>query len=240
MQNFLNRIDFDASDYLSSILYSFSIEENFEETLFDSLNKITFEIAQVADTIEDEVARLQNYASLEEDILLEHLESYNEKLTVVGQSVDEVKQSFDKASIGAIRIGSKLSTSEIERVRIEYAIELLEFIDFFEAESEVSYEKLECMDALQLRDMLPYKLKNEDWGVISKVFDFYSWLILFVVFIRCLLLLFVIKTLITKTIIKVLNDLKKIVYEINSNDVTTAQVLLSFYILKYISNIYHI
>jgi hypothetical protein len=186
----LNSFNFDATAYLGSQISSISIDAaDPEEKLFALFDELTNNLTELSQDIENDVLQLQEYAHHTESLLLLELESHAEKLDQVSEAVDNVKVNFDKASEGAVRVGTRLSTSEKERQQIETSVELLGFIKAFETAPDDLYQDVKSMNSKQLKESLPLGMKNESWGTISKI----------------------------------LHDLRKILFEINSEDVMQAQ-----------------
>jgi hypothetical protein len=84
-------------------------------------------------------------------------------------NVMKVKKNFEKASIGAVRIGSRLAATERERGQIESAIWTMDLIKTFEESPIAMYSELSAVDGKQLLVALPLCLSTKSWGDISQV-----------------------------------------------------------------------
>lgn len=163
---------FDPSKYLSHEMNKVIHDPyELEKQLFDLFDSNCNNYTVLSQQIEDEVIELQESASLTESILLEELEEHAEKLSIVGDAVDDVKLNFDKASEGALRIGGRLGISEKEKNLIENGIELLGYITLFEKAGAEYYNSIASMSSEQLRRKLPEGIKDCSWGRISKVLN---------------------------------------------------------------------
>ncbi len=186
----LNSFNFDVTSYLGAQIGSIAIDAVDPETkLYSLFDQLTNNLTELSQDIEDDVSQLQEYAHHTESLLLIELESHAEKLNAVGDEVDTVRLNFDQASEGAVRVGTRLASSEKERQQIETSMELLGYIKSFETAPEELYADIKSMNSKQLRETLPAGMKNENWGAISKI----------------------------------LHDLRKILFEINSEEVMVAQ-----------------
>lgn len=166
----LGAFNFDSVNYINNELLNInSNATDAEQQIFNMFNGITTNLTTISESIEDEVAILQDTASMTENVLLDHLELNSEKLTAIDKKVTEVQTVYNNASEGAVRIGSKLATSERERLRILNAIDLLEFVRFYQEECEDMTLNESDLTTNSLTQYLPYRLQSENWGVISRV-----------------------------------------------------------------------
>lgn len=160
-----------------------------EGRLFSYFDQITSDITDLTNEIESEIYMLQRNALSTETFLLEELNEQSQKLIDVENAVEEVKEDFQSASDGAVRVGNKLANSERERLNIKKSIDLMKYIKEFENAPEGMYSDVLKMNAEKLRETLPEALRTQDWYFLSQV----------------------------------LYDLKKILFDINSEDVQKAQ-----------------
>jgi hypothetical protein len=78
-------------------------------------------------------------------------------LNTLVDSVDSVTLEFDKSVEGTMRIGGRLTIAESEKLRIEKAIQLLDYILFFQKAPNSSYADIKDMPAEQIKKVI---LKN--------------------------------------------------------------------------------
>lgn len=167
----INAPGFDPSFFLSNQVANISLEGiEPEKKLLQLFDDLFHHLDDLAQEIEGEVVTLQESAWNMETSLFQDLDDQYDKLTEVGSSVDSVKESFDHASDGAVRVGGRLAISDRERANIDKSIELLSYVAYFENIPEDVFGNVLAMNSTKLKENLPGELRAQDWGTISKVF----------------------------------------------------------------------
>lgn len=164
-------------------------QKSSEKNLLDIFEKLVYDISAVAFEIEGELNLFQEQASIANNLLLNDLGHHSKKLVDIEKSVNEVAANFQKASEGAVNIGDRLTVAHNEKHRIESAIDLMSYVEYFESIESSELEHISTISASAIKKLLPEKLKDENWGIISQV----------------------------------LHDLRKILIDINSEEVQNAQ-----------------
>jgi hypothetical protein len=187
----LGNPSYDSINFLSAQLNNeVSLETNdLEGNLVKFFGRIATDITELSNEIENEISMLQRSALTTETFLLEELDDQSQKLVDVETAIEDVKDDFQAASDGAVRVGNKLANSERERLNIKKSIDLMKLVKEFQNSPEDLYSDVLKMNAQKLRETLPELLRSQDWHYISHV----------------------------------LYDLKKILFDINSEDVQRAQ-----------------
>ena len=88
---------------------------------------------------------------------MQEVDAHSIRLNTIVDSVDSVKLEFDKSVEGTLRIGGRLTIAESEKLRIEKAIQLLDYILFFQKAQNSSYADIKDMPAEQIKKVI---LKN--------------------------------------------------------------------------------
>lgn len=189
VQDELHAANFDASKLIDNLLCDVQWESNVEEQLFIIFEGYSRDLALAANEIENEIIAAQRKVKKADASMLNDLDSHTEKLSEVRSAVDEVKTNFDRASEGAVRIGERLVSCENERRRIDAAMELINFISWFDKANPTLFSELESKSSAEIREVLPTSLQRKTFGEISQV----------------------------------MNDLKKVLLDINASDVQNAQ-----------------
>lgn len=127
----LQKVHFDSNAFIS--LEMKSLGDATEMQLFELFEKLMEDVEEFSESLEEDVLILQEAVDTADDILLNELRQHAERLTVVKDSVGEVERNFERASEGAVRIGSRLAATEREKCRIESAILTLDLVTAFEA-----------------------------------------------------------------------------------------------------------
>jgi methyl-accepting chemotaxis protein len=127
----LQKVHFDSNAFID--LEMKGLGDATEQQLFDLFEKLMEDVEEFSESLEEDVNTLQEAVDTADDILLNELRQHAERLNVVKESVDEVERNFERASEGAVRIGSRLAATERERSRIETAMLTLDLVTAFEA-----------------------------------------------------------------------------------------------------------
>lgn len=190
----LNAPGFDPTSFLTSQAVNEVSPDatDLEGRLFFFFDKFASDVSKMSLAIEDEIKSLQQSAGSMESFLLDELDDQLEKLVNVENAVEEVKEDFQLASDGAIRVGGKLATTEKERINIKRSIDLMKLVKEFQWSPDDLYADVQKMNAQKLREILPESLRNQEWSLISKT----------------------------------LYDLKKVLLDINSEDVQKSQQVI--------------
>ena len=170
----LSDSNFDPSFYLGNqVLTSVSFDTGStepEQELYSLLNSLVDNLTTLTQDIEHDVIVLQETASHTESTLMNELESHSTNLNKVEVAVDDVQKNFDKAIEGSLRIGGRLASTELEKINIDTAIELMQFIHFFKSSSDTLTPSLiSSIPTHQVKTLLPEGMRNKDWGVISYI-----------------------------------------------------------------------
>ena len=154
---------------LSTVKWEGNADGNVEENLLVIFGGLARDLALVANEVENEIIAAQRQVKRADASMLIDTEVHLEKLSKVRTAVEEIQANFDRASEGAVRIGERLANSENERRRIEMAIELLNYVSWFEKIPTTQFSDLQNKSRDELRDVLPVSLQKRDWGAVSQV-----------------------------------------------------------------------
>lgn len=127
----LQKVHFDSNAFISVEMKELSNAT--EQQLYELFKKLMDDVEEFSESLEEGVGVLQEAVDTADDILLNELRQHADRLNVVKDSVNEVERNFDRASEGAVRIGSRLAATERERSRIETAMLTLDLVTAFEA-----------------------------------------------------------------------------------------------------------
>jgi hypothetical protein len=146
------------------------LEEDIESKMLIVFDGLAKELAVNTQNLEEEVNRLRETAHSANEAMLLEMEQHAKMLDNVKTAVDEVKAAFEHASEGAIKIGDRLSVSESERVRIETAVDLINFINWYDSMPLEYFANIHLMENLdELRaHCVPESLRTKDWGRICR------------------------------------------------------------------------
>lgn len=219
----LKKVHFDADAFIANEMKVVEEKGGTEKQLLNMFDKLMDSLIEFSDTLVEDASVLQDAVDTADEILLGELKQHANRLDVVHESVEEVsavtiiviitlimnlinttditifiininvmkvKKNFEKASIGAVRIGSRLAEIDRERGQIESAIWTMDLIKTFEESPVAKYSELSALDGKQLLVALPLCLSTKSWGDISQI----------------------------------LFDLRKILVDINAENVLTAQI----------------
>jgi hypothetical protein len=87
-----------------------------------------------------EVNKLSIIAQDTNKIMLDEMENHSIRLNDVQIAVDDVKTAFERASEGAVKIGDRLSVSELERKRLDIALDLVNYINWYDAIDDATFK----------------------------------------------------------------------------------------------------
>jgi hypothetical protein len=164
----LKAVNYDTSKFLESM--TANIENLTPEQLLEILEDSCEKLADVADQIEIEVGSSQESVKASEVALYTEIDVQTENLVSIQSDVEVVLKRFDEASSGAVRLGERLSAAESERKKIQFAEQLMSFIEFFEnIESRAFGKQLQGCWGVELKSKLPPELRRKDWGEVSHV-----------------------------------------------------------------------
>jgi hypothetical protein len=199
----LKKVHFDADAFIANEMKAIEEKGGTEKQLLNMFDKLMDSLTEFSDTLMEDASVLQDAVDTADEILLGELKQHANRLDVVHESVEEVsavaiiviitlsmkvinitditifiiininvmkvKKNFEKASIGAVRIGSRLAATERERGQIESAIWTMDLIKTFEESPIAMYSELSAVDGKQLLVALPLCLSTKSWGDISQV-----------------------------------------------------------------------
>lgn len=180
--------NYDISLILDSMIGNVSGKDQ-EKQLLGIFTDISDNVTKLSQNLENEMKELYSSVQQSDEVLHEELDTHRDRLNDINVSVDSVIEHFHKASEGALRIGEQLAVSESERLRIDSAIEIMEFVNLFESTDPSTYNDIQSLDTTQLLELFPSQWRNKGWGEISKI----------------------------------LHDMKKILLDINADDVQNAK-----------------
>ena len=161
---------FDADKFIESQISDVTdIDINVESKMliiFDGLSK---ELAFRASELESEVSQLRKTAHTADEAMLVDMEGHAKNVDAVRLAVDEVKVAFERASEGAIKIGDRLSVSEAERRRVETAMNLINFINWYDEKAFDHFDEIHTLDLAELVDYaVPEAMAKKGWSEISR------------------------------------------------------------------------
>ena len=122
--------NYDISLILDSMIGNISGKEP-EKQLLGIFTDISNGVTKLSQNLETEMKDLYTNAQQSDEVLYEELDTHRTRLNDINVSVDSVIDHFHKASEGALRIGEQLAVSESERLRIDSAIEIMDFVNLF-------------------------------------------------------------------------------------------------------------
>lgn len=164
----LKAVNYDTSKFLESM--TANIDNLTPEHLLEILEESCEKLADVADQIEIEVAASQDSVKASEIALYTEIDLQTENLVSIQSDVEVVLKRFDEASSGAVRLGERLSAAESERKKIQFAEQLMSYIEFFEnVDSRTFAKQLQGCWGLELKSKLPPDMRRKDWGEVSHV-----------------------------------------------------------------------
>jgi hypothetical protein len=164
----LKAVNYDTSKFIESLTQN---DELSPEQLLIILTQSLEGLSGVSKQIEEELEASQSVAHTSEAGMYQLLELQIDKLSQIEKDVETVLVKFDEASGGAIRLGERLTTTELERGKIEFAAELMSYIQHFQNIEPKSFlgQLQTCRHEKELKSRLPIELRRKDWGDISKV-----------------------------------------------------------------------
>jgi hypothetical protein len=164
----LKAVNYDTSKFIESLTQNDDLSP---EQLLVILTQSLEGLSGVSIQIEAELEESQTVAQTSEAGMYQLLEFQIDKLSQIEKDVDAVLAKFDEASGGAIRLGERLTTTELEREKIEFAAELMSYIQHFQNIEPKSFlgQLQTCRHEKELKSRLPIELRRKDWGDISKV-----------------------------------------------------------------------
>lgn len=163
--------------------------------LRDIFHQLTTDVSEIVNDLDKSIHNVQKETSQADNILIKELENHSKKLISIQNAVESIQNNFEKASSNAMRIGERLTIADDERNRLEIAIEIMLYTNYFEelgSSKKISLDQISSSSIVQIREFLPPSLKYKDISHVSKV----------------------------------LHDLKRILYDINSEEVQNAQVTI--------------
>jgi hypothetical protein len=187
-----------------------STDENVELRLLELYSNLVSDMTFFAEETESEVSRLQGLVRHADNNLQQELDVHQEKVDLISTTIEQTIDNFKRASDSAVRIGERLSTSESERKRLVRAIELMRCVKVFEQADPSEFASAGGLNNDELIEILPEQLREKNWGEISFVRGLIE---------QCLLL-----CLIMVFVLQLLMALRKIVSDVNSDQVSNAKV----------------
>ena len=127
----LQNVCYDSNAFIEQEMKG--IQDGSEKDLFEMFERLMDNVNEYTLSLDEEISVLQEAVETADEILLGELSTHADRLNTVRESVDDVKKNFERASEGAVRIGSRLAATERERSRIESAIMTLDLVKQFEA-----------------------------------------------------------------------------------------------------------
>jgi hypothetical protein len=169
----LKAVNYDTSKFIEAFTQNDNLTP---EQLLSILTESVEGLTGVAIQIEAELEASQNVAQTSELGMYHILEVQIDNLCKIENDVETVLVKFDEASGGAIRLGERLTTTELERKKIEFAGELMSYIQHFQHIEPKSFlgQLQSCRHDIELKSRLPIELRRKDWGEISKVGGYVS------------------------------------------------------------------
>ena len=126
----LQNVRFDSNAFIEMEMKK--MENCSEKELSEMFDNLMDSIDDFSETLDEDVGVLKEAVDSADEMLLSELRAHAERLKTVKESVDDVKKNFERASEGAVRIGSRLAATERERSRIETAMMTLDLVKEFE------------------------------------------------------------------------------------------------------------
>ena len=126
----LQNVCYDSNAFIEQEMKG--IQDGSEKDLFEMFERLMDNVNEYTLSLDEEISVLQEAVETADEILLGELSTHADRLNTVKESVDDVKKNFERASEGAVRIGSRLAATERERSRIESAIMTLDLVKQFE------------------------------------------------------------------------------------------------------------
>lgn len=126
----LQNVRFDSNAFIEMEMKK--MEGCSEKELSEMFDNLMDSIDDFSETLDEDVGVLKEAVDSADEMLLSELRAHAERLKTVKESVDDVKKNFERASEGAVRIGSRLAATERERSRIETAMMTLDLVKEFE------------------------------------------------------------------------------------------------------------
>mmetsp|Transcript_12211 Transcript_12211/g.18463 ORF Transcript_12211/g.18463 Transcript_12211/m.18463 type:complete len:1084 (+) Transcript_12211:93-3344(+) len=164
----LKAVNYDTCRFLEGL--TDNIDNLTPEQLYDILDDSVDNLRGVSSLIEDEVATAQATVISSEKSLYQQIDVQTGYLIDIEKDVERVLKQFETASNGAIRLGERLTTAESERIKIAFAQDLMNYIEYFEGVECKGFSKQlkECI-GVELKSKLPPDLRSKDWGEISNI-----------------------------------------------------------------------
>ena len=125
----LQNVRFDSNAFIEMEMKK--MENCSEKELSEMFDNLMDSIDDFSETLDEDVGVLKEAVDSADEMLLSELRAHAERLKTVKESVDDVKKNFERASEGAVRIGSRLAATERERSRIETAMMTLDLVKEF-------------------------------------------------------------------------------------------------------------
>jgi hypothetical protein len=164
---------YEPAPFIKSQIADVDLEDDLESKLLIIFDGLANELAIHTESLESEVSTLRGTAQQTNHAMLEEMENHALRLDDVRTAVDDVKTAFERASEGAIKIGDRLSVSESERKRLEMSVNLISFINWFDAKPENYFFNVNNMDLHELkRTCVPEALREKTWGDISQMLGY--------------------------------------------------------------------
>ena len=126
----LQNVRFDSNAFIEMEMKK--MEGCSEKELSEMFDNLMDSIDDFSETLDEDVGVLKEAVDSADEMLLSELRAHAERLKTVKESVDDVKKNFERASEGAVWIGSRLAATERERSRIETAMMTLDLVKEFE------------------------------------------------------------------------------------------------------------
>jgi hypothetical protein len=167
MRNELKLLHYDASKLIEEHIKDMA--DLTPEQFLKVLDEMTDSINLATKDIDKEVMAAQSVALNAEQAMFDELNTQSQKLGDIQELVVSVLRHFDDASSTAVRIGERLNATESERKKIEFAEQLLSYVKYFEEAQSALFINLHTCSSAEIKLRLPVRLRNEDWGEISKV-----------------------------------------------------------------------
>jgi len=160
---------FDASKFIEHQISDVSdIDTDVESKMLIIFDGLAKELAIHTTEIENEVSKLREVAHAANEAMLADMAGHAHRVDEVRCAVDDVKVAFERASEGAVKIGDRLSVSEAERRRVETAMNLVAFINWYDNMPSDHFQDIQHMQLDELtRHAIPEGLARMGWDHIS-------------------------------------------------------------------------
>ena len=163
----LKAVNYDTSKYLETVTHS--SYDLTPEQLLQILNDSVESLSSASVDIEEEVRHSQSESGGVETDLYVKIGQQTKNLTVIQEDVEAILKHFEEASSGAVRLGDRLNACESERKKLQFAEDLIMYIQYFEQVLPEELYDIENRDSADLLKYLPDDLRDKDWGEISYI-----------------------------------------------------------------------